>query len=200
MIKTICYFSAYLVNSFWKRYEKSILKKCNTFMIAKSENGNIAKSDKRKNKRSAKSGSNLQGHPAEPEMVFVQGGTFWMGCTSEQGSCENDEKPVHEVRLSSFYMGKYEVTQAQWETLMGSNPSNFKGGNLPVEQVNWNDAQMFIERLNAATGKQYRLPTEAEWEYAARAEHKVEVTNIVEVILWTMWHGSTIIQNAKRIR
>jgi formylglycine-generating enzyme required for sulfatase activity len=105
-------------------------------------------------------------------MVFVQGGTFRMGCTGEQGSCEDDEKPVHEVRISSFYMGKYEVTQAQWKTLMGSNPSYFKGGNLPVEQVSWNDVQIFIKRLNAATGKQYRLPTEAEWEYAARGGNK----------------------------
>jgi formylglycine-generating enzyme required for sulfatase activity len=117
---------------------------------------------------SGSSRANTQRHPAEPEMVLVQGGTFWMGCTGEQqGSCDDDEKPVHEVRVSNFYIGKYEITQAQWETLMGNNPSNFKGGNLPVENVSWNDAQMFIERLNAATGKQYRLPTEAEWEYAA---------------------------------
>jgi formylglycine-generating enzyme required for sulfatase activity len=103
------------------------------------------------------------------EMVYVQGGTFTMGCTSEQGSdCFNDEKPVHQVTLSSFYMGQYEVTQAQWKAVMGSNPSRFKGDNLPVEQVSWNDVQEFIRKLNAQTGKRYRLPTEAEWEYAAR--------------------------------
>jgi formylglycine-generating enzyme required for sulfatase activity len=139
---------------------------------------------------SSASGNNrvsTQRHLAEPEMVFVQGGTFWMGCTSEQGSCENDENPVHEVTVSSFYMGKYEVTQAQWEALMGSNPSHFKGGNLPVGNVNWNDVQMFIERLNAATGKQYRLPTEAEWEYAARGGNKSK---------GNQYSGSSFVKNA----
>jgi formylglycine-generating enzyme required for sulfatase activity len=136
---------------------------------------------------SRNSPANTQGHPAEPEMVFVQGGTFRMGCTGEQHSCEDDEKPVHEVAVSSFYMGKYEVTQAQWKTLMGSNPSYFKGGNLPVENVSWNDAQMFIERLNAATGKQYRLPTEAEWEYAARGGNKSK---------GNVYSGSNFVENA----
>jgi formylglycine-generating enzyme required for sulfatase activity len=137
---------------------------------------------------SGNSRTNTQHHPAEPEMVFVQGGTFWMGCTGEQGSdCESDERPVHEVTVSSFYIGKYEVTQAQWEMLMGNNPSNFKGGNLPVEKVSWNDAQMFIERLNAATGKQYRLPAEAEWEYAVRGGNKSKGTK---------YSGSNFVENA----
>jgi formylglycine-generating enzyme required for sulfatase activity len=128
-------------------------------------------------------------------MVYVQGGTFKMGCTGEQGSCEDDEKPVHEVTVSSFYMGKYEVTQAQWETLMGSNPSRFKGDDLPVENVrSWDDAQMFIERLNAATGKQYRLPTEAEWEYAARGGnknkgYKYSGSNRVKNVAWMITNG-----------
>jgi formylglycine-generating enzyme required for sulfatase activity len=123
-------------------------------------------------------------------MVFVQGGTFRMGCTAEQqDDCDGDEKPVHEVTLSSYYIGKYEVTQAQWEALMGSNPSKFKGGNLPVENVSWDDVQVFIERLNAATGKRYRLPTEAEWEYAARGgkrsrNYKYSGSNSVEDVAW----------------
>ncbi|MDR0815137.1 MAG: formylglycine-generating enzyme family protein [Bacteroidales bacterium] len=105
----------------------------------------------------------------EPEMVYVQGGTFTMGCTSEQGNdCYGDENPAHQVTLNSYYIGKYEVTQAQWKDVIGSNPSNFKGDNLPVEQVSWEDVQDFIARLNSLTGKNYRLPTEAEWEYAAR--------------------------------
>jgi formylglycine-generating enzyme required for sulfatase activity len=137
---------------------------------------------------------NTHRHPAEPEMVFVQGGTFRMGCTGEQGSCEDDEKPVHEVTVSSFYMGKYEVTQAQWKTLMGSNPSYFKGDNLPVEKVSWNDAQMFIERLNAATGKQYRLPTEAEWEYAARGGtqsrgYRYSGSNTLNEVAWHYYNS-----------
>jgi len=109
------------------------------------------------------------------EMVFVKGGTFIMGCTAEQGSdCESDEKPAHTVTLSDFYIGKYEVTQRQWVAIMGDsaslgNTSYFKNcDDCPVEQVSWNDIQEFIKKLNQKTGKQYRLPTEAEWEYAAR--------------------------------
>ncbi len=102
-------------------------------------------------------------------MVRVEGGTFTMGATSEQGSdAYDDEKPAHQVTLSSFYIGKYEVTQAEWQAVMGTNPSYFKGDNLPVENVTWYDCQEFIRKLNELTGKQFRLPTEAEWEYAAR--------------------------------
>ena len=109
-------------------------------------------------------------HPAEPEMVFVQGGTFMMGCIGEQsGDCYDDESPLHSVTVSSLNIGKYAVMQGQWKALMGGNPSGFpQGDNYPVENVTWNDVQEFIRRLNSATGKQYRLPTEAEWEYAAR--------------------------------
>ena len=102
-------------------------------------------------------------------MVYVSGGTFTMGATSEQGSdAWDDEKPAHSVTLSGYYIGKYEVTQKLWKAVMGSNPSNFKGDNLPVEDVSWNDIQVFLRKLNAMTGKRYRLPTEAEWEFAAR--------------------------------
>jgi formylglycine-generating enzyme required for sulfatase activity len=104
------------------------------------------------------------------EMVFVRGGTFTMGCTAEQGSdCQDDEKPAHEVTLSDFYIGKYEVTQQEWQAVMGVNPSGFKGcSQCPVENVSWEDAQDFISKLNNKTGLTYRLPTEAEREYAAR--------------------------------
>jgi formylglycine-generating enzyme required for sulfatase activity len=99
------------------------------------------------------------------EMVYVKGGTFQMG--SNDG--ESDEKPKHSVTLSDFYIGKYEVTQKQWREIMGNNPSNFKNcDNCPVENVSWNDVQEFIKKLNQKTGENYRLPTEAEWEYAAR--------------------------------
>ena len=102
-------------------------------------------------------------------MVYVSGGTFTMGATSEQGSdAWDNEKPAHSVTLSGYYIGKYEVTQELWEAVMGSNPSYFKGDNLPVERVSWNDVQEFLRKLNAMTGKRYRLPTEAEWEFAAR--------------------------------
>ena len=103
------------------------------------------------------------------QMVYVQGGTFMMGATSEQGcAAYSDEKPAHRVTLSGFYIGKYEVTQSLWRAVMCYNPSRFKGDNLPVEMVSWDNCQQFIKRLNALTGKNFRLPTEAEWEYAAR--------------------------------
>jgi formylglycine-generating enzyme required for sulfatase activity len=108
------------------------------------------------------------------EFVFVKGGCFQMGNTFGDG--EPDEKPVHEVCVDDFYMGKYEVTQGQWQTVMGANPSYFKecGVNCPVEQVSWNDVQEFISRLNQRSGKRFRLPTEAEWEYGARSGGKRE--------------------------
>ena len=105
-------------------------------------------------------------------MVYVEGGTFTMGATSEQQEPDYDEKPTHRVSLSSFYIGKYEVTQALWKAVMGSNPSNRKGDNLPVENVSWNDCQTFLRKLNAMTGKNFRLPTEAEWEFAARGGNR----------------------------
>lgn len=106
-------------------------------------------------------------------MVHVQGGTFNMGATPEQGSdAEDNEKPVHQVTLSSYYIGMYEVTQELWQAIMGSNPSKFKGDKKPVECVTWDDCQEFISKLNSLTGKQFRLPTEAEWEYACRGGAK----------------------------
>ncbi|MEF2644140.1 MAG: formylglycine-generating enzyme family protein [Paramuribaculum sp.] len=105
-------------------------------------------------------------------MVWVDGGTFRMG--SDDSDAESDEKPVHSVTVSDFSIGKYEVTQAQWKAVMGenNNPSWFKGDNLPVECVSWDDVQEFIRKLNALTGKRYRLPTEAEWEFAARGGNR----------------------------
>ena len=106
-------------------------------------------------------------------MVRVDGGTFTMGATSEQGSdAYSDEKPTHQVTLSTYSIGETEVTQALWQAVMGSNPSIDKGNNLPVEYVSWEDCQAFISKLNQLTGKHFRLPTEAEWEYAARGGSK----------------------------
>jgi formylglycine-generating enzyme required for sulfatase activity/uncharacterized caspase-like protein len=100
------------------------------------------------------------------EMAYIPGGTFKMGDTGKEGN--EWEKPVHLVKLDGFYMGKYEITQQQWESIMGSNPSHFKDcPDCPVEQVSWNDVQEFLKKLNSQTGSKYRLPTEAEWEYAA---------------------------------
>ena len=120
------------------------------------------------------------------EMVFVEGGTFLMGSSTR----EPEEKPVHSVTLSSYNIGKYEVTQYQWKTIMGSNPSHFTNcDNCPVETVSWNEVQEFIERLNAESGKNYRLPTEAEWEFAARGGsnskgYKYSGANDISIISW----------------
>ena len=112
--------------------------------------------------------------PLDPEMVFVEGGTFLMGCSdgdcyyTVDGEPFSNEIPQHPVTLSSFYIGKYVITQKEWVAVMGSNPSYFEGDDLPVESVSWYAVQGFLEKLNKLTGKNYRLPTEAEWEYAAR--------------------------------
>ncbi|MCF2590165.1 formylglycine-generating enzyme family protein [Prevotella hominis] len=107
------------------------------------------------------------------DMVRIEAGTFTMGATSEMKDPWDDEKPTHQVTLTNdYYIGKYEVTQALWKAVMGNKPSKFKGDNLPVENVSWKDCQEFISKLNSITGKTFRLPTEAEWEYAARGGNK----------------------------
>jgi len=114
-----------------------------------------------------------------PEMVVIPAGNFLMGSPPdpEQDPFSNDkpvkvgednEKPQHLVNIKSFSLGKYEVTQEQWFVVMGSNPSVTKGRTLPAHRVSWDDAQLFVQKLSQKTGKKYRLPTEAEWEYAAR--------------------------------
>jgi len=104
------------------------------------------------------------------EMVYVKGGTFRMGATEEQLSDADDvEKPAHQVTLSDYYIGKFVVTQGLWKAVMGSNPSTFqKGDNYPVESITWDGIQTFLTKLSQQTGKKYALPTEAQWEYAAR--------------------------------
>ena len=129
------------------------------------------------------------------KMVYVEGGTFTMGCTSEQAEdCSIYEKPAHSVTVSDFYMGETEVTQALWQAVMGSNPSRIKGDNLPMDDVSWNDCQKFIVKLNAQTGKTFRLPTEAEWEYAARGGnksggYKYSGSDNIEEVAW-YWRNS----------
>ncbi|NEP57626.1 MAG: formylglycine-generating enzyme family protein [Symploca sp. SIO2G7] len=112
------------------------------------------------------------------DMVAIPGGTFFMGSPETEEGHSNDESPQHEVTLKSFFMGKYPVTQAQWQavaalpqvnTELKPNPSNFQGASRPVERVSWYDAVEFCARLSLQTGRQYRLPSEAEWEYACRA-------------------------------
>ena len=109
-----------------------------------------------------------------PEMVVIPAGSFVMGTPDSTRSAPNDssndkEKPARTIQMKSFSLGKYEVTQAEWVALMGENPSESEGPNLPVDHVSWEMAQSFVEKLSKLTGKKYRLPSEAEWEYAARA-------------------------------
>lgn len=123
-------------------------------------------------------------------MVKVEGGTFTMGSTEEQGSDASNEKPTHQVTLSSFSIGQTEVTQELWQAVMGSNPSRYTSDlQRPVESVSWNDCQTFITKLNALTGKNFRLPTEAEWEYAARGgnrskRYKYAGSNNIDDVAW----------------
>lgn len=120
------------------------------------------------------------------DMLRIEGGTFQMGSTSGR----SNEKPLHSVTVNSFEMGKYEITQGQWKAVMGNNPSSFSVcDNCPVENVSWNEVQNFIKKLNAQTKKNYRLPTEAEWEFAARGGKKSRSyiysgSNDVNIVAW----------------
>jgi formylglycine-generating enzyme required for sulfatase activity len=118
----------------------------------------------------------------EPVMVRLPAGTFMMG--SESAESQADEKPVHQVTLSSFEIGKFEVTQEEWISVMGTNPSYFKGARFPVDNLTWPNVQAYIGKLNAATGKRYRLPTEAEWEYACRAGTTGDRYGNVDAVAW----------------
>ena len=128
----------------------------------------------------------------EIEMVYVKGGTFTMGATSEQGIDADDrEKPAHKVTLDSYYIGKYEVTNELWKAVMGGTIVSREGAkdNEPVVFVSWDDIQRFLRKLNAMTGKNYRLPTEAEWEFAARGGnasrgYKYAGSNIRNEVMW----------------
>lgn len=123
-------------------------------------------------------------------MVRVEGGTYTMGATAEQGAEANsDEKPAHAVKISSFWICRYEVTQAEWEAVMGRNPSRFKGEKRPVENVSWNQCQQFVLKLNQRSNKTFRMPTEAEWEYAARGGKKTKAfkyagSNDISQVAW----------------
>lgn len=143
-----------------------------TFLLSLNEGSDheATQQGHRQTKTWAESGTGM-------EFVWVPGGCYEMGCGDWTNNCNDDEKPVHEVCVDGFWMGKYEVTRGQWKKVMGNHPSYFQsffqtlfgqGDNYPVEQVSWNDAQEFINKLNRLTGKKFRLPTEAEWEYAAR--------------------------------
>jgi formylglycine-generating enzyme required for sulfatase activity len=126
----------------------------------------------------------------EIPVVAVKGGCFEMGDSFGDGG--SDEKPLHEVCVDDFRIGRHEVTQELWQAVMGSNPSKFKGnGQHPVENVSWDDARDFIRNLNEKSGRSWRLPTEAEWEYAARSgglKQRFAGTSAVEALPEYAWH------------
>ena len=141
----------------------------------------------RKRRETGYSNGILKVNGIEYPMVYVSGGSFMMG--SDDSEAYSDEKPVHRVTLSSYRIGKYEVTQDLWEAVMGSNPSHFKGSRRPVEQVSWDDCQEFIRKLNSLTGQNFKLPTEAEWEFAARGGinskgYKYSGSNYLDNVAW----------------
>lgn len=103
------------------------------------------------------------------DMVYIPGGRFSMGSPATETSRQGSEGPQHQVTVPTFFMGKYPITQAQWQAIMGKNPAQFQGTDRPIEQVSWQDATAFCQKLSELTGQDYRLPSEAEWEYAARA-------------------------------
>lgn len=138
------------------------------------------------------------------DMIRVPGGTFQMGATSEQGSdVRDDEKPVHQVQLSDFYIGETEVTQELWKAVMGNNPSECRvGDDYPVNMVSWEDiVNDFLPKLNQLTGKTFRLPTEAEWEYAARGGRsggtKYSGSNNINDVAWSMYNSDSKMHTVK---
>ena len=145
------------------------------------------------------------------QMVEVRGGTFTMGATSEQGSdAKSDEKPAHKVTLSDYYIGKTEVTQALWKAVMGKTVSQIAsennwdkygvGDNYPMYYISWNDCKAFISKLNALTGKTFRMPTEEEWEYAALEAVRAAAISIAAVAILTKWLGIRTIRKRRHMK
>jgi formylglycine-generating enzyme required for sulfatase activity len=121
---------------------------------------------------------------AQVQMVYVPGGTFSMGSPLSETGRDNDEGPQNEATVANFYMSKYEVTQTQYKAVTGTNPSSFKGDDLPVDSVSWNDTVEFCRKLSQITGREYRLPTEAEWEYASRAGTSGPYAGKIDAMTW----------------
>lgn len=136
-------------------------------------------------------------------MIYVEGGSFMMGAADNDNEAYDDENPRHKVTLDGFWMAETQVTQALWEAVMGNNPSRFKGANRPVECVSWDNCQEFIRKLNELTGKNFRLPTEAEWEYAARGGkhsqgYKYAGSNDLDSVAWYNDNSNNQTHNVKQ--
>jgi formylglycine-generating enzyme required for sulfatase activity len=121
---------------------------------------------------------------AQIEMISIPGGTFQMGSPVSEVGRDMDEGPQSAVAVAKFHISKYEVTQAQFKAVMNTNPSSFKGDNLPVDSVTWEEAEVFCRKLSQTTKREYRLPTEAEWEYASRAGTQSAIAGIIDATTW----------------
>lgn len=157
-------------------------------LTLKQEREKKEREEKEQKEREARGEFEVEG--VKFKMVYVGGGTFTMGATKEQVSdASYDEKPAHQVTLRGYYISETVVTQALWKAVMGNNPSNWKGENLPVERLSWEEVQEFIKNLNQETERTFRLPTEAEWEYAARGGkkskgYKYSGSNSIDEVAW----------------
>ncbi|GEM_PF-844948 len=156
------------------KLSEEVKKKLEQMEIERQEKEKREREEREREKRERDAWDEFEVKGVKFKMVKVEGGTFMMGATEEQGTDAFDrEKPVHQVTLSDYYIGETVVTQELWKAVMGNNPSKFTGDNeRSVEMVSWEEAQEFIEKLNRETGREFRLPTEAEWEYAARGGNK----------------------------
>lgn len=179
------------LDAFEKKRAAALVAEKEAERKAKEEAEKKKKEEAESKRRKAEEAEKKKNNPFADLMLHIKGGSFDMGDTFGDGY--DSEKPVHRVAVKDFYLCKYPVTQAQWKAVMGDNPSYFKGDDLPVENVSWDDAQAFIKKLNEKTGKRYRLPSEAEWEYAARGGEKSKnfkyagSDNLDEVA----WHGGS---------
>ena len=185
----------------------SILKSCralakqllltDTSVMSNKGNPTYVQQPSTTSNRQSSSTSSSQGQSKEIsvngvsfKMIYVAGGTFTMGATAEQDGYDSDETPTHQVTLSDYFIGETEVTQELWYAVMGNNPSKFtRSSRNPVENVSWHDCQAFIQKLNQLTGLRFRLPTEAEWEYAARGGnsskgYKYSGSNRIDDVAW----------------
>lgn len=154
-------------------------------MLVSCSNKNVSGGDNKEQYEDKNRTFNVNG--VEFTMVYVEGGTFMMG--SNDSEARENEWFVHQVTLSDYYIGETEVTQVLWKAVMGNNPSEYIGANRPVEQVSWNDCQTFIAKLNRLTGENFSLPTEAQWEFAARGGihskgYKYSGSNDIDSVAW----------------
>jgi len=157
--------AGFMVVKNWQFIKGGQLDSFSFEVVKVNDRGNIIKRENHQ----AKYFTEDLGNDVTLDMVAIPGGTFTMGSPETEEHRESEEGPQHPVTVPAFVIAKYPVTQQQWQTVMGNNPSRFKGGNRPVEMVSWNEAVEFCQKLSEKTGREYRLPSEAEWEYACRA-------------------------------